>query len=136
MSKAKPKANAPIRAGYRKGPQCVPQELVDPNFVLRWVTNIGYNVEQRKEQGYQFIPSSELSRLKTDVGEQSLRAGSSAEGSYITKKGGTDDYGDKYDVVLMRIPKQRYDELVAEDYKKVEEIDKKLGRHFDKEGFN
>lgn len=71
----------------------------DPNFVYRWVRNDEGRVQWFKERGYEVVTDSQH-----QVGDKVVDSGSQL-GSAITKHG-----GGTVKLVLMRIPKEWYDE--------------------------
>ena len=126
------KVRTPVRlsqaTGTRRGPQHVPQGLKDPNYGYRWVNDIGYKLDEKREEGYEFVPKSELSKLTDAIGDRSLRDGSASEGSRIAKVGGTLPDGSSYKQYLMRIPKAVLEQRTKEHDRIVDEIDERLGK--------
>ena len=70
----------------------------DPNYVYRWVRNDEGRIERFKEIGYEVVTQSH------EVGEKTVDSGSQL-GSAVTKFG-----GGSVTLVLMRIPREWYDE--------------------------
>jgi hypothetical protein len=70
----------------------------DPNFVYRWVRNDEGRIQWFKERGYEVVTRSQ------EVGEKLVDSGSQL-GSAVTKFG-----GGTVTLVLMRIPREWYDE--------------------------
>ena len=70
----------------------------DPNYVYRWVRNDEGRVQWFKERGYDVVTAAHK------VGEKAVDSGSQL-GSAVTKFG-----GGSVTLVLMRIPREWYDE--------------------------
>jgi hypothetical protein len=70
----------------------------DPNFVYRWVRNDEGRIQWFQERGYEVVTQD------LEVGQKTVDSGSKL-GSAVTKFG-----GGAVTLVLMRIPKEWYDE--------------------------
>ena len=80
----------------------------DPNFVYRWVNDVPGRIAAFKEGGYEVVTSD------NEVGDKTVDRGSKL-GSAITKS-----VGGQITAVLMRIPKEWYDEDQAAKQKEVD----------------
>ena len=80
----------------------------DPNFVYRWVNDVPGRIAAFKEGGYEVVTSD------NEVGDKTVDRGSKL-GSAITKS-----VGGQITAVLMRIPKEWYDEDQAAKQKDVD----------------
>lgn len=74
-------------------------ENKDPNFVYRFVNDVEDHIEARKEQGYEVVPASDVK-----IGAKRVE-GTSPEGSAASLS-----VGQGRKAVLMRIPKEWYEE--------------------------
>ncbi len=80
----------------------------DPNYVYRWVNDVPGRIAAFKEGGYEVVTSD------NEVGDKTVDRGSKL-GSAITKS-----VGGQITAVLMRIPKEWYDEDQAAKQKDVD----------------
>ena len=83
----------------------------DPNFVYRWVNDVPGRIAAFKEGGYEVVTSD------NEVGDKTVDRGSKL-GSAITKS-----VGGQITAVLMRIPKEWYDEDQAAKQKEVDVLE-------------
>ena len=80
----------------------------DPNYVYRWVNDVPGRIAAFKEGGYEVVTSD------NEVGDKTVDRGSKL-GSAITKS-----VGGQITAVLMRIPREWYDEDQAAKQKEVD----------------
>ena len=71
----------------------------DPNFVYRWVNDSDERIAKFKAAGYEAVTH------ETQVGDPAVESGQNKTGSVVTKH-----VGGKTTAVLMRIPKEWYEE--------------------------
>ena len=86
----------------------------DPNYVYRWVNDIDDRIERFKDGGYEPVTSD------LEVGTKAVDRNSKL-GSVITKM-----VGNKVVAVLMRIPKEWYEEDQKAKQEQLDESDKAL----------
>ena len=83
----------------------------DPNYVYRWVNDVPGRIAAFKEGGYEVVTSD------NEVGDKTVDRGSKL-GSAITKS-----VGGQITAVLMRIPKEWYDEDQEAKQKEVDTLE-------------
>lgn len=83
----------------------------DPNYVYRWVNDVDNRVDRFKAGGYEVVTAPNVR-----VGDKQVDSGSQL-GSAVTKA-----VGGKIMAILMRIPKEWFDE---DQQAKMEEVDAK-----------
>lgn len=93
----------PLPERKRRSPTAGARDILtvydkDPNFVYRWVRNDEGRVQWFKERGYDVVTEAHK------VGQKAVDSGSQL-GSAVTKFG-----GGTVTLILMRIPKEWYDE--------------------------
>lgn len=105
------KERIPERTPERKpmsdpGPQAVPEEYKDENFVYRWGNydpERPFKFQKKFRMGYDFVPVSEFEQMRDKMIFNEMFGGSAVDGTRICRKAGrgTIDY-------LLRCPKERY----------------------------
>jgi len=108
------KAQAATRA--KRIPVGGPRDILtvankDPNFVYRWVNDVAGRIQKFKEGGYEVVTQD------LEVGQAAVDRGSKL-GSAITKS-----VGGQVTAVLMRIPKEWYDEDQAAKMAEVDALE-------------
>ena len=104
----------PTRTPISGGRDILAVQNQDPNYVYRWVNDISGRIERFKAAGYEPVTAD------VEVGTKAVDRNSKL-GSVITRSvGGT------ITAVLMRIPKEWYDEDQAAKQAQIDESDRML----------
>jgi len=102
------------KALSQRGPQSIAGEK-DPNFVYRFVNDLGSRISNFQSAGYEFVQDSDLV-----VGDSRIfDASDLGSAKSVTSNDGTKSY-------LMRIKKEWYDEDQAAKAAQVEETEKAM----------
>jgi hypothetical protein len=94
----------------------------DPNYVYRVFNDVGGRLKEAEEIGYEYV------RSPAGLGDKTVD-GATHLGSVVTKHVGNDTTG-----VLMRIPREWYEEDRAAKHRLVDESEADLKRHAEAEG--
>lgn len=109
MAKAESKRPKRIPVGGPRNIMTVADK--DPNYVYRWVNDVSGRIQRFQEGGYEIVTGS------NEVGDNTVDRGSRL-GSAITKS-----VGGLVTAVLMRIPKEWYDEDQAAKMAEVDALE-------------
>ena len=93
----------------------------DPNYVYRVVNDIDDNIAVRQAQGYEIVPADEAGQVGDRRVDNPSTLGSSTHFSV----------GQGTMAVVMRIPREYYEEDQASKQAKLDEIDKQIVRDAD-----
>lgn len=118
---AKRKRKGGVPLGVHHSKLSIPDDLIPPNKVGRWVNDVDNRIAMALNGDYEFVTSTKDSHVGDDY-----RDGNSDIGSKISKVVGSTKSGEPMRAYLMMIDREWYEEDQAKKQEKVDGIDRAI----------